>query len=73
MKNLKKIIPPVKKPRLSGWLLTADCCASARHHRSGLTPATADCGLQAVAHHARCGMFTACLHGLISLRQHMNN
>jgi len=23
MKNLKKIIPPVKKPRLSGWLLTA--------------------------------------------------
>ena len=23
MKNLKKIIPTVKKPRLSGWLLTA--------------------------------------------------
>lgn len=23
MKNLKKFIPPVKKPRLSGWLLTA--------------------------------------------------
>ena len=23
MKNLKKFIPPVKKPRLSGWLLTS--------------------------------------------------
>lgn len=23
MKNLKKFIPPVKKPRLIGWLLTA--------------------------------------------------
>lgn len=23
MKSIKKIIPPVKKPRLSGWLLTA--------------------------------------------------
>ncbi|MEW0208937.1 hypothetical protein AB0V89_21270 [Escherichia coli] len=43
MKNLKKFIPPVKKPRLSGWLLTAvlllgtiglvpPCCAACHHH-----------------------------------------
>ena len=24
MKSLKKFIPPVKKPRLSGWLLTSE-------------------------------------------------
>ena len=48
MKNLKKFIPPVKKPRLSGWLLTSVLLLGT----IALTTAAACCDLQAGTHHA---------------------